>query len=536
LVQRAFVLEALGTQALKGITAPMEVWRVVSPLETLREATTPAPEDVKPLVGRDEEVGLIVRRWEQSKAGQGQVVLISGEAGIGKSALVDTLRARVRREGLTRVAIRCSPYHTNSALYPVIVHVQQALRFERYDSAEEKLVKLEQALRPLRLPLHEVVPLFIEELTKMLLESALLREAAEHYALTGPLAAVTIPTTLYDSLMARLDRLPTVREVAQLGAVLGREFAYELLHALTTMDEATLQHGLTQLVDAELLYQRGRPPRARYMFKHALIQDAAYTSLLKSTRQQYHQQIAQLLEARFPETVVAEPELLAHHYTEAGCHTQAVGYWQQAGTRALQRSANVEAIAHVQSELELLTALPDTPQRIQRELDLLTTLGPALLATKGYAAPEVVQAYTQARELCQQVGETPEHFPVLYGLWFFYFARSEHQTAMELGEQCLQLAQRVQDEALLQLAHLAIGYSWFYLGNPALACTHLEHTIALYDLEQHHVLAHRYGGIDPGISALGYVATSLWPELISPRSPCTSTSLIRIDAGNAWAL
>jgi predicted ATPase len=213
--------------------------------------------------------------------------------------------------------------------------------------------------------------------------------------------------------MARLDRLPTAREVAQLGAVLGREFAYELLQALMTMEEATLQHGLAQLVDAELLYQRGRPPRARYIFKHALIQDAAYTSLLKSTRQQYHQQIAQLLEARFPETVEAEPELLAHHYTEAGCHAQAVGYWQQAGARAIHRSANVEVIAHVQRGLELLTALPDIPQRTQHELDLLTTLGPALMSTRGYAAPEVGQTYSRARELCQQVGETSEHFPVL---------------------------------------------------------------------------------------------------------------------------
>jgi class 3 adenylate cyclase len=598
LVQRTFVLEALGSQALKGITEPMAVWRVVGPRETLREATTPAPEDVKPLVGRDEELGLIVRRWEQSKAGQGQVVLISGEAGIGKSALVDTLRAHVRREGLTRVAIRCSPYHTNSALYPVIAHVQQALRFARHDTVEEKLAKLERALQTVRLPLHEVVPLmaallavplpdgrypplhlpplqqrqqtydalvawmleeaerqpvlmvwedlhwadpstlellglfidqaptapllhlltfrpefvppwpprsqmtplmlhhlerpqveamiarltngktlpgeviahivsktdgvplFIEELTKMLLESTLLREEAEHYRLIGSLAAVTIPTTLYDSLMARLDRLPTVREVAQRGAVLGREFAYELLHALTPMDEGTLQHGLTQLVDAELLYQRGRPPRARYMFKHALIQDAAYASLLKSTRQQYHQQIAQLLEARFPEVIAAEPELLAHHYTEAGCHVQAVGYWHQAGTRALQRSAQVEAIAHVQRGLDLLTLLPDTPQRTQYELDLLTTLGPALLVTKGYAAPEVGQAYTRARVLCHQVGETPDHFPVLWNLWLFHLARSQHRTAMELSEQCLQIAQRVQDAALLLEAHMALGASW----------------------------------------------------------------------------
>src|SRR5215468_1796923 len=354
------------------------------------------------------------------------------------------------------------------------------------------------------------VPLFIEELTKMLLESTLLREEAEHYVLTGPLAAVTIPTTLYDSLMARLDRLPTVREVAQLSAVLGREFAYEHLQALMPMDEATLQHGLTQFVDAELLYQRGRPPRARYIFKHALIQDAAYASLLKSTRQQYHQQIAQLLEARFPETVAAEPELLAHHYTEAGNHASAVGYWQQAGTQALQRSANAEAIAHVQRGLELLPALPDTPQRTQRELDLLTTLGPALMSTKGYAAPEVVQAYTRARELCQQVGETPEHFLVLYNLWVFYIIRAEHQMTLELGEQCFQLTQRIQDETLLLMAHFMLGASRFCLGSPALACTHLEHMIALYDPAQHHVVAYRYGGFDPGIVGLIYYAWTLW--------------------------
>jgi class 3 adenylate cyclase/predicted ATPase len=647
LVQRAFVLEALGTQALKGITAPMEVWRVVNPLEMPREAALPTPEDVKPLVGRSEELGLLLRRWEQSKAGHGQVVLISGEAGIGKSTLVDTLRTHVRREESTRVALRCSPYYTNSALYPVIAHVQQAIRLARDDTAVEKLTKLERALQPLSLPLHEVVPLmaallavplpdgrypplpmtplqqrqltydalvawmleeaerqpalvvwedlhwadpstlellglfidqaptapilhlltfrpefvppwptrshmtpltlhrlerpqveamiapltngktlpvevlehivsktdgvplFVEELTKMLLESTLLRQEADRYALTGPLATVTIPTTLYDSLMARLDRLPTVREVAQLGAVLSREFPYELLRALTTIDEATLQHGLTQLVDAELLYQRGRPPRARYLFKHALIQDAAYASLLKSTRQQYHRQVAQCLEARFPEIVATEPELLAHHYTEAGSHAQAVGYWQQAGTQALQRSANVEAIAHVQRGLALLTTLPDTPQRTQHELDLLAILGPALLATKGYAAQEVLQAYMRARALCQQVSETPEHFSVLYGLWVFYSARSEHQTAMELGEQCLRLAQHVQNAALLLMAHLAIGISWFYLGNPTLACTYLERTIALYDPAHHHVLAYHYAG-DPAILGLGYSAWPLW--------------------------
>jgi predicted ATPase len=402
------------------------------------------------------------------------------------------------------------PWPTRSHMTPLTLH-----RLER-PQVKAMIARLARGKAlPVEVVEHIVsktdgVPLFIEELTKMLLDSALLQEEADHYALTGPLVAVTIPTTLYDSLRARLDRLPMVREVAQLGAVLGREFSYEHLQALMPMDEATLQHGLTQFVDAELLYQLGRPPRARYIFKHALIQDAAYTSLLKSTRQQYHQQIAQLLEARFPETVAAEPELLAHHYTEAGCHAPAVGYWQQAGTRALQRSANVEAIAHVQRGLDLLTRLPDTPQRTQYELDLLTTLGPALLATKGYAAPEVGQAYTRARVLCQQVGETPEHFPVLWNLWLFYLARSQHRTAMELGEQCLQIAQRVQDKALLQEAHLALGDSWFYLGNPALACTHLEHTIALYNPEQPHVLDYRYASMDIGTAALGYYAWALW--------------------------
>ena len=268
------------------------------------------------------------------------------------------------------------------------------------------------------------VPLFVEELTKMVLESGLLQEREERYALTGPLPPLAIPATLHDSLMARLDRLATVKGLAQLGATLGREFSYELLHAVSPWDEGTLQRGLQQLVEAEFLYQRGLLPQATYLFKHALIQEAAYQSLLRSTRQQHHQHIAQVLEARFPDLCATQPELLAHHYTEAGLMAQAMPYWQQAGTRAVQRSANVEAIAHVQRGLALLTALPDTPQRTQHELDFLTTLGPALMATKGYAAPEVVQAYTRARALCQQVGETPEHVPILWNLWFFYLARA----------------------------------------------------------------------------------------------------------------
>jgi len=204
--------------------------------------------------------------------------------------------------------------------------------------------------------------------------------------LTGPLPPLAIPSTLQDSLMARLDRLSTAREIAQLGATLGREFSYEVLRAISPVEEATLQHGLQQLVEAELLYQRGMPPRATYLFKHALVQDTAYQSLLKSRRQQLHQQIAQVLEQRFTETAEVQPELLAHHYTEAGLLAQAIPYWHRAGQKAVERSAHAEAIEHLTRGLSLLEVLPDTSARFQQELQLQITLGPALIATKGQAA------------------------------------------------------------------------------------------------------------------------------------------------------
>jgi predicted ATPase len=216
------------------------------------------------------------------------------------------------------------------------------------------------------------------------------RRGAERYELTAPLPPLAIPSTLHDSLMARLDRLATVKGLAQLGATLGREFSYDLLQAVSPWDEETLQRGLQQLVEAELLYQRGLPPQATYLFKHALIQEAAYQSLLRSTRQRHHQRIAQVLEARFPETVETQPELVAHHYTEAGLSAQAIPYWQRAGQRALERSANLEAVAHLTKGLEVLATLPDTPERAQQELVMQTTLGPALMHTKGQAAPEVL--------------------------------------------------------------------------------------------------------------------------------------------------
>ena len=249
------------------------------------------------------------------------------------------------------------------------------------------------------------VPLFVEELTKMVLESGLLQEREERYELTGPLPPLAIPTTLHDSLMARLDRLAAVKALAQLGATLGREFSYALLQAVSPWDEGTLRRGLHQLVEAEFLYQQGLPPEATYLFKHALIQETAYQSLLRSTRQQYHQRIAQVVEARFPDICETQPELLAHHYTEAGLREQAILYWQKAGQRAIQHSANVEAVGHLTKGLELLQTLPDSPERTQQELMLQIVLGAPLIATTGYACCNIIPYYHRAR--CRGVYQAP---------------------------------------------------------------------------------------------------------------------------------
>jgi predicted ATPase len=262
------------------------------------------------------------------------------------------------------------------------------------------------------------------------------------------------------------------------------------------------------LVGAEFLYQQGLPPQATYRFKHALIQDAAYQSLLKSTRQRHHQHVAQVLEARFPELCETQPELLAHHYTEAGVVAQAISYWQRAGQRAVQRSANLEAISHLTKGLELLRTLPETPECSQQELDFLITLGPVFHAVRGQGAPEVERTYARARELCGQVGETPQLFPVLWGLWYFYLARTEYQTARELGEQLLNLAQRLQDPALL-LAHRAQGQTLCFLGELPAGRLHLEQAIARYDLQHHRPLAFDYGQ-DPAVVAQSWLALALW--------------------------
>jgi predicted ATPase/class 3 adenylate cyclase len=647
LVQGTFTLEDLGTHTLHGVAEPMTIRRVRGLVATPSRDEEFFTAAVPVLVGREEESGLLRRRWEQSKAGLGQVVFISGEAGIGKSALVEGLRAQVRTERLPRIAFRCSPYHTTSALYPVITYLERLLQFAPDDSPATRLAKLEAGLQPYCLPLVEIVPLlagllsvplsaeryaaltltpqqqkqqtldtlvawleaeaerqpvlvawedlhwadpttleylgllveqaptvpmlhvlayrpefsppwpqrshmtplvlnrlerpqvealitqraggktlpaevvqyivdktdgvplYVEELTKMLLASLLLREAADQYVLTGPLHAVAISDTLQDALMARLDQLNRAKEVAQLGAVLGREFAYELLQAIAPQDEETLQSGLAQLVAAELLYQRGRPPRARYLFKHALIQDAAYTSLLKSTRQQVHQQIAEVFEARFPALVETQPELVAQHYAAAGCTEQAVHYWQRAGEQASDRSANLEAISHFTIGIELLQTLPETPEHTQQALTLYIGLGAALQVTKGQAAPEVEHAYIQARALCQQVGETSQLVPVLLGLYRFYLVQSQFHTARELGETLLRLAQHADDPALTVLAHYVLGALGFWVGALPAARQHLEEGIARYTPDQSRALMFRMG-LDPGVGCRAYTAQTLW--------------------------
>jgi len=340
-------------------------------------------------------------------------------------------------------------------------------------------------------------PLFLEELTRAVLEEG-----------AAP-AARTVPDTLQGVLLARIDRLPVdAKRALQLAAVVDRDCALPLLEALWEGAAAALLPALARLVEAELLYPQGLPSEAGYRFKHALIQEAAYQTLPQGPRQQAHQRIAQVLAEHFPDTVATRPELLAHHYMEAGLDAQAISYWQQAGQRAIERSANVEAISHLTKGLELLKILPETPERAQRELTLLLALGSPLLMIKGHAAPEVEHTYSRARELCQQVGESPHLFSALAGLWRFYLNRAKLQMARELGEQSFVLAQRMQDPVLLQEAHLMLGSTLFYMGEAVSARAHLEQALTLYDSQQLRSLAFSRA-TEPGVMCVSFLAWTL---------------------------
>ena len=318
------------------------------------------------------------------------------------------------------------------------------------------------------------MPLFVEELTKTVLESGLLDDVGDRYVLRGPLPSLAIPSTLHASLLARLDRLAAVKDVAQTAAAIGREFSYALIAAVVGVPERDLQAALAQLVAAELVFQRGLPPDAKYLFKHALVQDAAYESLVRSRRQQLHAQIARALDERFPDVVESEPEVLAHHFTAAGLTERGVFYWQRAGQQAGDRSAYLEAARHFTTGIELLKNLEDTPARAQQELALHIALGATLIALKGHASSEVEQVYLKARVLCERMGETPELFPVLFGLWRYCVTRPKLQTARELAETLLRLADNANDPPLAVIAHYAAGFSRFQSGEFIEARQHQE--------------------------------------------------------------
>ena len=364
------------------------------------------------------------------------------------------------------------------------------------------------------------VPLYLEELTKLVSEQGLIRRGNGRLDPARPRPALAIPATLADSLTARLDRLTDAKGVAQLGAAIGRQFSYGLLAvsygllatvSLTTasVDTRPLRRNLARLVDAGLLFVEHNPRGETYTFKHALIQDAAYGSLLRTTRLQYHRHIARALTEHFPATVETAPELLAHHYTQAGMTAEAVPCWLRAGQRALHASANPEAIAHLTTGLDLLADLPPGPERAGVELQFRLALGPAYMAIRGYAAPEVEGCYQRARELCRELGDTPQLVPVLHGLWSYHIVRAQHTSAFALGEQVLQLGAATNDDGLLLQGNMEVGWSYFFLGELEQAREYLERVLALYDHERHSSHAFTYGD-NPATSARCALASVLW--------------------------
>ncbi|WP_376741468.1 AAA family ATPase [Sinorhizobium psoraleae] len=353
------------------------------------------------------------------------------------------------------------------------------------------------------------VPLFIEELTKTILESDLLVARNGSFVLRGPLLPFAIPSTLQDSLMARLDRLAPVKEVAQVGAVIGREFSHQLLAAVSPLPEPELENSLDQLLKSELVFRRGVPPHATYVFKHALVQDAAYATLLRSRKQQLHARVAQVLREHFPAQAEAEPEVLAAHYTKAGLTDEAITYWLLAGRRATERSANVEAISHLTAGLELLAAQPDTPERAKRELLLQISLAVPLTAAKGYAAPETARAYTRARELCGALSDTTQLFPAMYGEWVYHMVKAHQRKARRVAQEFLHLAEQHGALDGIVVAHRTLGLTLLNLGQLAAAREQMEQVAALYDPEAHRSLAFRYGQ-DPRAVGLSFLAWIEW--------------------------
>ena len=338
----------------------------------------------------------------------------------------------------------------------------------------------------------------------------MLTDAGDHFAVTSPVPPLTIPTSLHASLLARLDRLGSARRIAEIGAAIGREFSHELIAAIVEASENELNDELQQLVASELVYRRGMPPDAVYTFKHALVQDAAYNMSLRAARRNLHARIAKVLEERFQELTVTQPELVAHHCAEGGLVERAVDYWFIAGERALRVCANVEAIKHLSQGLQLLASLPDRLDRQRQELRFQTALGPPLMAVSGWATPEAMQAYYRADELSRLLGDRSERFKIVWGLWIFHSGRGESRRARELSDELFRLADQQDDDDLRLEAHHSAWGTLTWLGEFATCWQHIERGLSLYSPAQHAAHAFTYGGHDPGVCGTALGAVNLW--------------------------
>ena len=644
LVGNLFELEDLGAKDLKGIAEPIRAWAALRPSSVESRFDALHASGLTELVGREEELELLLRRWSKAKTGEGQVALLSGEAGIGKSRLTAALLETIASEPHTRLRYFCSPQHTDSAFYPVIGQMERAAGFVHDDTAKTKLDKLDTVLaqtatrvehaalfaemlslpnegryptldltpeqrrqrtlealvsqmealtrrnpvlmifedahwadpttlelfgrvvdrvRSLRVLLivtfrpdfdppwvgrayvtflainrlgeREIlamiegvignkalpanirqdiiertdgIPLFVEEMTKAVLE-AQSQGAAEHLAATVPSSALAVPASLQASLMARLDRLGPAKDVAQIGAAIGREFSHALLTAVVRKPDAELGSALHRLTEAGLLFRQGLPPHATYLFKHALVQDAAYGTLLREPRRALHARIAETLESQFTDIAENQPEILARHLTQAEQTERAVEQWLKAGRRASGRSAHVEAIAHLKQGLELLVSLPDWPRRSVIESDLQLALGVSLMASKGLSSLEAAEAYERARALCEESGDITRLVSALWGLWHSSNNSNRLEAAHALCNQLLTLTEKHDDSELRLQAQHAAWTTYFFRGDPIRSLGHCETGKVLCGphLHQSHVMLH--GGHDPGVCAR---MVSAWDE------------------------